>query len=558
MQHMCHVSIKSQLDFLEGCHVSNAWTANSSNTGTPRQIEGTLLERGAPHQQASCNTVQRFDPVYQATKLHFEDLERRYGNPIIILNLIKTFEKRPREMILRREYCNAVGYLNQNLPAERHLTYIHWDFHKYTKSKSQNVLEGLGALAHQALEATGFFYSGRPPNRKQEMRRAPNSNDSLGGLSPVRDFGKGLSPVRDFGKGLSPVRDFGRGPSPARDFGKLFSPARDFGKGFSPAHDFGKGQIPPREFSRSPILSRERENGGWESNGRVHIREQQPVSQPKSQPTTQPKSQPGAQPKSQPGDHERPVELTLQSGVLRTNCIDCLDRTNVAQYAFGLCALGRQLHALGLTDVPKLDPDGGVATTLMDMYQNMGDALALQYGGSAAHNTVFPERQGKWKAATQSKELLKSIRRYYSNTYTDAEKQDAINLFLGHFRPQKGRAALWELDNDYYLHVGTGDSSEESPSDELRAIHNDGFSSAVLVRNPASVTGVEDRQRLKLTSFEKLTATSCGAIKSVRMYGDTEGHMVREGGSVAYSSGPEVANLMLYWDEAQFIDDLRQ
>ena len=28
--------------------------------------------------------------------------------------------------------------------------------------------------------------------------------------------------------------------------------------------------------------------------------------------------------------------LLLQSGVLRTNCIDCLDRTNVAQFAAGL------------------------------------------------------------------------------------------------------------------------------------------------------------------------------------------------------------------------------
>lgn len=41
---------------------------------------------------------------------------------------------------------------------------------------------------------------------------------------------------------------------------------------------------------------------------------------------------------------------------------------------------------------------------------------------------VFPERQGKWKATAQSREFLKSIKRYYSNTYTDGEKQDAINL----------------------------------------------------------------------------------------------------------------------------------
>lgn len=78
----------------------------------------------------------------------------------------------------------------------------------------------------------------------------------------------------------------------------------------------------------------------------------------------------------------------FQSGVLRTNCIDCLDRTNVAQYAYGLAALGRQLLAMGLTDEPKVDADSSIAASLMDMYQCMGDALAHQYGGSAAHNTV--------------------------------------------------------------------------------------------------------------------------------------------------------------------------
>lgn len=106
--------------------------------------------------------VQRYDPTYEATKFHFEDLEKRYDNPIIVLNLIKvwfliyhsscnikllyweinvminwlllqTVEKRPREMMLRREFTNAVGYLNQILPEENQLRFIHWDFHKFAK-----------------------------------------------------------------------------------------------------------------------------------------------------------------------------------------------------------------------------------------------------------------------------------------------------------------------------------------------------------------------------------------------------------------------------------------
>ena len=33
--------------------------------------------------------MSKKDDAYHATKLHFENLAKRYGNPIIILNLIK-------------------------------------------------------------------------------------------------------------------------------------------------------------------------------------------------------------------------------------------------------------------------------------------------------------------------------------------------------------------------------------------------------------------------------------------------------------------------------------
>lgn len=80
--------------------------------------------------------------------------------------------------------------------------------------------------------------------------------------------------------------------------------------------------------------------------------------------------------------------FSFQKGVLRTNCIDCLDRTNVAQYAYGLAALGHQLHALGVLENPKIDLDDPLADNLMGFYERMGDTLAHQYGGSAAHNKV--------------------------------------------------------------------------------------------------------------------------------------------------------------------------
>ena len=78
-----------------------------------------------------------------------------------------------------------------------------------------------------------------------------------------------------------------------------------------------------------------------------------------------------------------------QTVVLRTNCIDCLDQTNVAQFAYGWAALGRQLHTLGYIDTPSIDLDSDLADVLMRIYERMGDTLALQYGGSAAHNKVI-------------------------------------------------------------------------------------------------------------------------------------------------------------------------
>ena len=87
------------------------------------------------------------------------------------------------------------------------------------------------------------------------------------------------------------------------------------------------------------------------------------------------------------GNHSS-KQAMFQRGVLRTNCIDCLDRTNVAQYAYGLAALGHQLHALGVLDDPKIELDAPLADDLMGFYERMGDTLAHQYGGSAAHNKV--------------------------------------------------------------------------------------------------------------------------------------------------------------------------
>ena len=51
------------------------------------------------------------------------------------------------------------------------------------------------------------------------------------------------------------------------------------------------------------------------------------------------------------------VQPLLQKGIARTNCIDCLDRTNAAQFVIGKRALGHQLHALGVISDTYLEYD---------------------------------------------------------------------------------------------------------------------------------------------------------------------------------------------------------
>lgn len=142
----------------------------------------------------------------------------------------------------------------------------------------------------------------------------------------------------------------------------------------------------------------------------------------------------------------------LQSGIVRTNCIDCIDRTNAAQFIMGKCALGYQLYTLGIIPKPIIGFDCDAVNLLNAMYHDHGDTIALQYGGSHLVNTMETYRKiSKW--TSHSRDMIESIRRYYSNSFTDVEKQAAMNLFLGVYVPWiPNQLPLWDLTTDFYLH----------------------------------------------------------------------------------------------------------
>ena len=141
----------------------------------------------------------------------------------------------------------------------------------------------------------------------------------------------------------------------------------------------------------------------------------------------------------------------IQNGVARTNCIDCLDRTNAAQFVIGKRALGYQLHALGVLPDTTISYDTDCVNLFTHMYHGHGDTIAVQYGGSQLVNTMETYRKiNQW--TSHSRDMVESFKRYYNNSFLDGQRQEAYNLFLGNYIWSANGPLLWDLTSDYHLH----------------------------------------------------------------------------------------------------------
>lgn len=109
-----------------------------------------------------------------------------------------------------------------------------------------------------------------------------------------------------------------------------------------------------------------------------------------------------------------------QSGTVRTNCLDCLDRTNSVQAFLGLEMLTKQLEALGLAEKPQL------VTRFQEVFRSMwsvnGDSISKIYAGTGA-------LEGKAKAG-KLKDGARSVSRTIQNNFFDSSKQEAIDVLL--------------------------------------------------------------------------------------------------------------------------------
>ncbi|KAI7679829.1 SDA1-domain-containing protein, partial [Hortaea werneckii] len=120
-----------------------------------------------------------------------------------------------------------------------------------------------------------------------------------------------------------------------------------------------------------------------------------------------------------------------QHGVLRTNCMDCLDRTNVVQSAVAGWALEQQLLELGLSIDLKADPK---TQWFNNLWADNGDAISKQYTGTSALKGDFTRtRKRNWIGALS--DLSLTLTRYYNNIFSDYFLQLNIDYFLGNVGP---------------------------------------------------------------------------------------------------------------------------
>ncbi|KAF9971087.1 hypothetical protein BGZ73_006013 [Actinomortierella ambigua] len=122
--------------------------------------------------------------------------------------------------------------------------------------------------------------------------------------------------------------------------------------------------------------------------------------------------------------------LDIQTSVVRTNCMDCLDRTNVVQSVVARWVLNRQLRSLGILAYDQqFEAFEEFEVLFRNVWADNADVISCAYSGTGALKTDFT-RTGTRTKAGALQDLQNSIVRYVKNNFLDGMRQDAYDLFL--------------------------------------------------------------------------------------------------------------------------------
>ena len=139
--------------------------------------------------------------------------------------------------------------------------------------------------------------------------------------------------------------------------------------------------------------------------------------------------------------HRRTVVVLQQDGVFRTNCLDCLDRTNLIQTIISQMAIEAFLGHRG----ERAASDFWMRHS--SLWADNGDALSRIYAGTGALKSSFT-RHGKMSLAGAIADARKSATRLYINNFADKGRQNTIDVLLGRLVGQ-APVHLFDPINDY-------------------------------------------------------------------------------------------------------------
>jgi len=117
-----------------------------------------------------------------------------------------------------------------------------------------------------------------------------------------------------------------------------------------------------------------------------------------------------------------------QQGVIRTSCLDSLDRTNAFQSKVGWKIFMIQLAEFG-PDMALILSEHSAAEKFKSLWVHNGNALSIQYSGTAS-TTAAITKNGKEGILGYLNHGIASVGRFWINNFEDDFKQQCIDIFL--------------------------------------------------------------------------------------------------------------------------------
>ncbi|TYZ62122.1 hypothetical protein PybrP1_005143 [[Pythium] brassicae (nom. inval.)] len=141
--------------------------------------------------------------------------------------------------------------------------------------------------------------------------------------------------------------------------------------------------------------------------------------------------------------------VNRQKGVFRVNCMDNLDRTNVVMSLF---ARRCTLQSLGLHDDAHVleSPYAAFELVFKNAWADNADYVSKMYAGTGALKTDFT-RTGKRTLSGALQDGVNSVTRYYLNNFADGVRQDAYDLLVGNFVPDKRDESPFSFQQQHSL-----------------------------------------------------------------------------------------------------------